>query len=257
MSILPLSPKAKCDFLLPAPNFVILKMKEKTQSIERIEEIKEVNDIEATSIQILKQKKVILIHGYNGSPKVFKDIKDSLEAKGVKVYSVKYDSRKDFEKWIKTIERKIKQVGGVENLYLVGHSLGGSLALYLSKKYKFKGIISINSPVYLKKLILIKLLVKALNKKKEVTIRKIQYSVDSVKSVLNFLNELKDVTIDSLDSALVIQSKKDKVVNPKSAKILYNHINSEHKQLVNVGYGHTPLSQPNVINSIMGFMGIV
>lgn len=203
------------------------------------------------------QKRVILIHGYNSSPKVFNDIKDDLQSKGVIVYPLTYNSAKDYKAWLRHINKKINEIQDKENLYVVGHSLGGALALYLSQKHKFKGLVTINSPVYIRNHFLINLLAKTLSRKyKKFRIKRVTYSLESVRSIFQFLNKVKEASTNTLDSALIIQSKKDKVVNPRSAKILYNHIEIENKQLVNAGFGHSPLSQPPIINTITGFMGL-
>ena len=202
-------------------------------------------------------KKALLVHGFNGNPDVFKDIRKNLKERGIKVYTVKYDSTKTLQNWIKSIENKINKIGNSEELIVVGHSLGGSLSLHLSQKYKFKGLVLINSPVYLKKSTLFKVLIKFFNKRKEVEIRKIKYNIKSIKSIFSFLDELKDNSKFDSGSALIIQSKKDHLVGNKSAKYLYNKIQSGNKQLVNAGLGHTPLSQSVVINNILGFIGVI
>ena len=203
--------------------------------------------------------RVVLIHGFNGNPRVFKDIKKNLEELGAIVETIRYDSNKTFSSWIKMIDSKISK-HNPEELYIIGHSLGGSLALYLSQKYKFKGLVTINSPVYLRKHILIKVLTKIIRrfkKVKKVAVRDVKYSLDSVVSLFDFLNSIGTMKVDSLQSALIIQSRKDGIVNPKSARIIYERINISQKQLINVGQGHSPLDQQPVINAILGFLGLV
>ncbi len=206
-----------------------------------------------------KHVRAILIHGFQSSPKVFRKIKHRLKSMGVVVHTIKYNSDKGYGTWIKSIDKKLKEVNA-EDIYVIGHSLGGSLALYLSKRYRFKGVIAINSPIYVRRHFPIKLMVKILSRFKrfeKITIRNIEYSLESVVSLFDFLNKFRITRINSLNSALIIQSEKDKVVNAKSAKILYRNINSDNKQLVKIGFGHTPLNQPDVIKSVIGFMGLV
>lgn len=208
---------------------------------------------------VKKHVGVILIHGFQSSPKVFHTIKHRLKCIGVVVHTVKYNSDKGYDAWINSIDKELKEVNA-EDVYVIGHSLGGSLALYLSKRYRFKGVITINSPIYVRKHFSLKLLARILSRFKrfkKITIRNVEYSLESVVSLFDFLNEFRITRINSLNSALIIQSKKDKVVNARSAKILYHNIDSDNKQLVKIGYGHTPLSQPDVIRSVIGFMGLV
>ncbi|HIH17245.1 MAG TPA: hypothetical protein HA282_00775 [Nanoarchaeota archaeon] len=205
-----------------------------------------------------EQVKVLLIHGYNGNPKVFADIKRRLKGRAL-VETVRYDSSKPFPDWIKSIDRRINK-HNPEDLYVIGHSLGGSLALYLSQKYKFKGLVTINSPVYLRKHTFIKVLTRVLRRFKhanKVALKNAKYSLDSVSSLFDFLGSIGKMKVDSLHSALVIQSRKDGVVNPRSARIIYERIQIPRKQLVNVGRGHSPLDQPQVISTILGFLGLV
>lgn len=205
-----------------------------------------------------KQVKVLLIHGYNGSAKVFADIKKRLKGLAL-VETIRYDSSKTFFSWIRAIDRRI-QKHNPEELYVIGHSLGGSLALYLSQKYKFKGLVTINSPVYLRKHTLIKVLARVLRRFKrveKVAVSNVNYSLDSVSSLFDFLGSIGKMRVDSLHSALVIQSRKDGVVNPRSARIIFERIQIPQKQLVNVGRGHSSLDQPQVISTILGFLGLV
>ncbi len=202
--------------------------------------------------------KVLFIHGYNGNPKVFADIKKRLKGHAL-VETVRYDSSKTFFSWIKAIDRRINKYDP-EDLYVIGHSLGGSLALYLSQKYKFKGLVTINSPVYLRKHTFIKVLTKVLRRFKrlnKVALKNAKYSLDSVSSLFDFLGSIGKMKVDSLHSALVIQSRKDGVVNPRSARIIYERIQIPQKQLINVGRGHSSLDQPQVISTILGFIGVV
>ncbi len=203
--------------------------------------------------------RVVLIHGFNGNPRVFKGIKKELQDLGAVVETIKYDSSKTFSSWIKAIDRKLS-LHNPEEMYVIGHSFGGSLALYLSQKYKFRGLVTINSPIYVRKHLLLKLLARTIRKFRKVeriTIRNVKYSLDSVVSLFDFLNDLRKINVQSISSALVIQSKKDRVVNPRSARIIYERINIPQKQLINIGQGHSPLDQQPVINAILGFLGLV
>ena len=219
-----------------------------------------------TGCSVLESKgkdpvRVVLIHGFNGNPRVFKDIKKNLEELGAVVETIKYDSSKTFSSWIKSIDRRLSLSShDPEELYVIGHSLGGSLALYLSQKYKFKGLITINSPIYVRKHLLLKMLAKTfrrVKRVKKITVRNVKYSLDSVVSLFDFLGEIRKINVDSLSSALIIQSRKDGVVNPKSARMIYERIQIPQKQLINVGRGHSPLDQQPVINAILGFLGLV
>lgn len=204
-----------------------------------------------------EQIKAVLIHGFNSNLEKFKELKRILKEKGVKVYSVSYSSYKNYREWLREIENQIRKIEDKHNVYVVGHSLGGSLAIYLCRKYKFKGIITINSPIYLKNQFLLNLFLKFFKKKniREVTIKKAKYSVGSIESLFEFLKKIKDLRVWA-DSALIIQSKKDKLVSPKSAKVIYENIIAKNKVLMNVGYGHNPLTQQSVINSIISFIGL-
>ena len=56
-----------------------------------------------------KQVRVILIHGFQSSPKVFSKIRHRLKTMGVVVNTIKYNSDKCYDEWITSIDNELKE----------------------------------------------------------------------------------------------------------------------------------------------------
>lgn len=87
---------------------------------------------------------VLVLHGWEDSsksgsiPELVKDLK----SKGYKPHAFDQPGTKapNFEEWFSFAEEKIKEIGK-DNLSIVGHSMGGLLALKLAEKYKVKKLV--------------------------------------------------------------------------------------------------------------------
>lgn len=89
------------------------------------------------------KEKILMLHGWEGSSQsdFFPELKKDLEAKGyeVLIFDAPITEAPDFDNWYAFIEKKIKE-NKLENFHLLGHSMGGHLALKLAEKYKLKSL---------------------------------------------------------------------------------------------------------------------
>ena len=87
---------------------------------------------------------VLILHGWEGSSKTdfIPELKKDLEEKGYNAYAFDAPNtdEPDFGEWFKFIEDKIKE-NRLENFNLIGHSMGGHLALKFAEKYKVNKLI--------------------------------------------------------------------------------------------------------------------
>jgi leucyl-tRNA synthetase/predicted alpha/beta hydrolase family esterase len=86
-----------------------------------------------------KKQKVYLFHGWmdNSQSGCFVNLKQNLESKGYEVFAFDAPNTDEpvFEEWLSFAKEKIEE-HGVENISIVGHSMGGHLALKLCEEYE-------------------------------------------------------------------------------------------------------------------------
>ena len=89
-------------------------------------------------------KDVLILHGWEDSSKsiFIPGLRKNLEEKGYRVYAFDAPNTDapDFNEWYKFIEAKIKE-NKLHNFSIVGHSMGGHLAVKLAEKYKIKSLV--------------------------------------------------------------------------------------------------------------------
>jgi carboxylesterase len=194
----------------------------------------------------------LLIHGFTGSPGEMRPLGEHLQEKGYTVKGVLlpgHGSRVEdlaqtsWNNWYSEVVKSYRDLQiRCKQIFVIGLSMGGALALHLAANEKVKGgIVSICSPIFLvnKKAYLapwVKHFIKYSNKKKKSYDNYQSFWYDRyptgavaelVKALSTIKNELKDIT----NPVLIIQSTLDKTVEPKSAQYIYEHINSEKKSI--------------------------
>ena len=107
------------------------------------------------------QEKIVclLIHGFAGSTVEMEPVALALEAEGFKVvrltlpgHATTIDdfSRTFFPDWLAAAERACQQeMARGRRVVVIGHSMGGSLALHLAERYDLAGVVTLAAPVYL------------------------------------------------------------------------------------------------------------
>jgi carboxylesterase len=99
---------------------------------------------------------VIFIHGFMGSPTQFSDFMDLAYGKGFSVVSLLLPghgksgfafARSTLGSWEKYLDSQLMRFSSFKEIYLVGHSLGGLLAVNASLKFDIKGVVLISSPL--------------------------------------------------------------------------------------------------------------
>lgn len=204
---------------------------------------------------------ILLLHGFTGTPYQFREFSAFLNSKGVSVSAPLLaghgTSPADMiktspEDWKNSVEKAYLELKKISpKIFIVGNSFGGNLAFWLAKKFnnEVAGIISLGTPIVLKwqKIIKIRYYLYGWMKtyyRKPQRIYKtdytdmedeITYSLIPMKNFIEFLNFIKRETLPILPKitvpSFVIHSRKDSVVNPKSALYIYEHLGSSYKKI--------------------------
>lgn len=86
----------------------------------------------------------MILHGWEDSSKkgFIPELVKTLKGKKYYPYAIDFPNTNEpeFEKWLEEAEKEIKRIGE-ENLSIVGHSMGGLLALKLAEKYKINKLV--------------------------------------------------------------------------------------------------------------------
>ncbi len=214
---------------------------------------------------------VLLIHGFTGTPFIFRELGTELAKAGYTVSAPLIaghgTSPDDLEKtkwrdWYTSITEAYDQLAHTSNkIFVVGASFGGILACRLVAERPVAGLILIGVPRWIYKHFLIVILTPIL------LLLKVRYynkpigkAVDSnaifggpnfsylkipmksVAQLLELLGKLNETLLAKIKvPTLIVQSTRDGLVKPQSGKFLFNNVASEHKQLVWIEEQHHEL----------------
>jgi len=193
---------------------------------------------------------ILLVHGLGATPYQTKELADFLSERNISVYSVRLSGHgtnltdlesKKWEDWYNDAENAYELLKSkTKKTYILGVSSGASLAAYIAANNKPDGIILIAPPVYLN------------NTKAEfaylmayfrrynyfgVDKTQIGYAYENLplKTIAEFVDLIKvsSKSLDKIDElVLIIQSKIDDVVQPRSAQYVFDNIISKQKKIL-------------------------
>jgi esterase/lipase/1-acyl-sn-glycerol-3-phosphate acyltransferase len=212
---------------------------------------------------------ILICHGYKSAPMEVKALGEFLNKSGYKTYGVRLAGHgtapinlkeTNWLDWYNSAQRGYAALKNIcDKIFLIGFSTGGLISLLSSanKSDKISGVISINSALklmdikakmvpginiwneLLEKLHIEKYLLEYVDDKPENP--QINYSRNYLKAVEQ-LQKLMLFCEDRLKEincpALIIQGKKDPVVNPVSGKIIFEKINSQKKYLSELDFSN-------------------
>ncbi len=201
---------------------------------------------------------ILLIHGFCSTPAEMRELGDFLKDKGYTVKAILLkghgstiaDMKKtNYRDWIKSAVEGYKTLKyECDQVFAVGLSMGGLLSLYLARNFDVKGVISLSTPI------------KVLNRRNYIDFTKSYFSKrkNRIKELKDMMYKCNSNTIIGYDKAplisiynlfrliryiknnltrinkpiLIMQSYRDRIVNPISANIIYKRIASTDKSIV-------------------------
>ncbi|MFC5558706.1 alpha/beta hydrolase [Ureibacillus thermophilus] len=201
------------------------------------------------------KRAVLLLHGFTGSSADVRILGRFLEKKGYTCYAPHYrghgvppeeliqtgpqDWWEDVVKAYETLKEK-----GYEQIAVAGLSLGGVLALKLAMNVPLKGVITMCSPMTMRTTDMmfqgVLKYAREYKKYEEKTEQQIYEEVEAIRQkgmpslqdLQQFVQEVrKDLDL-VYAPILVIQSRHDEIIDPNSAHIIYEKVESLNKKLV-------------------------
>jgi carboxylesterase len=202
-----------------------------------------------------KKEACLLIHGFTSTPAELREMGEKLHEGGYTVWGIKLAGHgtkiEDMEKstykdWIKSAVsgyKKLKE--NYEKVYVIGHSMGSLLALYLAENYEVDKLLTLSPPLIVtnksaKFAFAAKYFIRYSEwepkpRPHEEMKYLLGYSKVPIRSV-HELNKLTKVVRNHLkrisSPLLIIHSHKDQTVNEKSVELLYSSVKSKLKKTI-------------------------
>ena len=193
---------------------------------------------------------VLLVHGTGSSPKDFVDLANFMAKNNISSKAMllpghgthpKDLNNAKYEEWINAINLELDSINS-KNKFLLGYSLGGILSLKISENQDLSGIISINAPIFLQSkyipfIPLLELVQKYHVKSPDNIIlaakeQRIAYDATPLNAILEIMEVIKSLNLEKVtEPALIIQTKNDTIVEPRSADFIYDSISSKNKKI--------------------------
>jgi carboxylesterase len=192
---------------------------------------------------------VILIHGLGATPYEVQELAETIHDAGYAVYApllAGHGSTIDelrhstWEDWYATIKNTHNTIIPLyDDVHVVGVSAGGNLALLLASKEKVNNVVVVAPALYLQDkrtnyALLAKYFVKDIQRNLTPEEQPHYSSVFPVRTIGEWVmlaQETKKKLKYVDEPVLILQSRKDPRVNPKSSAYVYAQVNSKQKQL--------------------------
>lgn len=224
------------------------------------------------------KKGVLLIHGFTATPWEVKELGTFLAEKGFSVYipllrghGVTPDILKDvsWKEWYASTTYGYELLANlVDEVDVVGLSMGGLLSIVLAGEYPVHSLAIINTPMLVKdKRIYFANILKyfwsyavnpGVTKEEEPYYYK-ERPISAIAELNYLVNEAKLNLYKVNSPVLVIQTSEDPVVEPFSARIIFQGVHAKNKKLFTLenDASHVPLkghSKDEVFREILGFL---
>lgn len=196
---------------------------------------------------------VLVIHGFTGSTQSMRDVAYALHQQGYSVSlprlkghgtTVEEMESTHYTDWIDSVKEAYDTLATkVKEVFVLGLSMGGSLALYCAIHFKVKGIITINACAYM--IPVFQQLYDNPHTKRFITgigsdikkagVTELAYS-QTPKESINELRKLLDEITENIPEItcpiLIFKSLEDHIVPAEHQDYIFDHVGSEDKQLI-------------------------
>ena len=201
-------------------------------------------------------KGCLLLHGFTSCPFELRLLGDHLQNEGYTIsipllpghgtspHDLKGQSWTD---WYKAAKKALFELRKeCKTVYVIGLSMGGSIALHLAAHYEVEGIVALAPGLHLKnKLSFLSHVLypfypyskKWLGPDIKAEVETITYDKIPVKSLSELLRMFKHLQDDLTDinaPLLIIYAKQDHVINSKSAQEIYKKVSSKNKRILSL-----------------------
>lgn len=213
-----------------------------------------ISGAESFYLQGSKEVGILLSHGFNGTPQSMEELGELFNSKGYTVSAPRlpaHGTHEDdlltvsYREWIEEIKTAFNQLKReCTNVFIVGQSMGGTLALFLGSEIKnVSGIITINAaikvPFYQQYKYKTSPLFIAEGKPdiKDESVFEIAYenvSLHAIKQLLSLIDRTKEQLANVTCPLILLKSKIDNVVPPKSTDYIFNKVNSSYKKVISL-----------------------
>jgi carboxylesterase len=202
------------------------------------------------------KKGCLLLHGFTSCPFELRLLGDHLQNDGYTVsipllpghgtspQDLKAQSWVDWYEAAKTALFELRKK--CQTVYVIGLSMGGSIALHLAAHYEVEGIVALAPGLYLKnKFSFLSHVLypfypyskKWLGPDIKADVETITYNkipVKSLSELLRMFRHLRDDLADINAPLLIIYAKQDHVINSKSAQEIYQKVSSKNKRILSL-----------------------
>ncbi len=196
----------------------------------------------------------LLLHGFSSSPYDMHLLGDFLKNNGYTVHipllpghgtSEENLKKVKWYQWFDAAKNELFQLRKTCNkVYVIGFSMGGSLAVHLAAHYEVNGVVALAPGMFLKNKMagLSRPLSPFLRYSRKMsgpdvrdnvaTISYARMPLKSITELLRLFEHLRNDLYDVYAPALIIYARNDHVIHPKSAKYIYNNISSKKKRIL-------------------------
>jgi carboxylesterase len=215
----------------------------------------------------------ILIHGFGGDISEVQSLAEYLVQLDYRVVCPKLKGhtgdkadlkRVTYQDWVNSVEEEILKFQKIDQVVLIGFSMGGLIAINLAYKFSISALITINTPIYywdIKQIVF-----NIINDIKQGKFNHTKRYLDNslgfpIEALINFralLNKTKPVLGKINCPVFVLQGRDDDVVRHQSADYIYNNVASSIKQIKYYDHsGHTMLKSAAAAEAIFDIMAFL
>lgn len=198
------------------------------------------------------RKAVLVVHGFAGGTYDQEDLANYLELNSLfDVYQFtlpghdKNLSKVKYQEWIEKSEKKVEWLitNGYNNIYVIGHSMGGVIATYLTTKYKeikklvlaapaFHYLNVVNDNLNVKDSLKVAPKIIEQYGGDEIVARFLKLNVSSLGEFMSLIKKYYHVPKNVKCPILILQGDEDHLVPRSSSEYVYSEVQSNNKKLV-------------------------
>jgi len=228
------------------------------------------HDARAEVLSASKKTGILIIHGFTGSTQCMRPLAYALFEKG---YTVRMPRLKGhgttpedmelctYQDWIDSITEEYNKLKTeVEEIFVLGLSMGGTLTLYSAIHFKIKGAITINAAINIEQFEAIfkdpstpRFIPGIASDIKKENVTELAYDRAPKKSIGEIL-KLTSIVRKDLEKItcpiLIFSSYIDHVVPTDNQTYIFDHINSEQKQFITLNNSYHVATLDNDFNII-------